>query len=345
MEYGAIDLHARRSQIRIVREDGVAVLERRVDTSRDDLDRIFAQRPGMRILIESSTDSEWVAQHLATRGHEVIVADPNYAAMYGSRSRKVKTDRRDAAALAEACRTGVYRRAHRASAAARESRQRLRVRAHCVRQRTATINLLRALLRADGLRLPRGSSERILTRVDQLTLPPTLALVIAPLRDVIAQLHATIAAADTAVEARVALDPVAQHLMTAPGVGPIIALAFPAVLDTPTRFGGDPARASAFLGLVPSEDSSAERRHRGSITKVGPGELRGLLVQASWGIWRGRRLAGAALRTWAHALAARRGRRIAIVALARRLSRILYAMWRDGTDFQMVTPMTTVVAR
>src|SRR5688572_31178224 len=101
MEYGAIDLHARRSQIRIVREDGVAVLERRVDTSRDDLDRIFAQRPGMRILIESSTDSEWVAQHLETRGHEVIVADPNYAAMYGSRSRKVKTDRRDAAALAE----------------------------------------------------------------------------------------------------------------------------------------------------------------------------------------------------------------------------------------------------
>jgi transposase len=327
MEYGAIDLHARRSQIRIVREDGVAVLERRVDTSRDDLARIFAQRPPMRILIESSTDSEWVAQHLETHGHDVIVADPNYAAMYGSRSRKVKTDRRDVAALAEACRTGVYRRAH------------------CVRQRTATINLLRAMLRADGLRLPRGSSARILARVDQLTLPSALALVIAPLRDVIAQLQATIAAADTSVETRVAHDPVAQQLMTAPGVGPIIALAFPAVLDTPTRFGGDPARVSAFLGLVPSEDSSAERRHRGSITKVGPGELRALLVQASWGIWRGRTLAGAALRTWAHALAARRGRRIAIVALARRLSRILYAMWRDGTAFQIATPMTTPVVR
>ena len=93
MEYGAIDLHARRSQIRIVREDGAAVLERRVDTTRDDLDRIFAQRPAMRVLIESSTDSEWVAQHLETVGHEVIVADPNYAAMYGTRSRKVKTDR------------------------------------------------------------------------------------------------------------------------------------------------------------------------------------------------------------------------------------------------------------
>ena len=110
----------------------------------------------MRILIESSTESEWVAQHLETLGHDVIVADPNYAAMYGSRSRKVKTDRRDVAALAEACRTGVYHRAHRASATAREARQRLRVRTHCVRQRTATINLLRAMLRADGLRLPAG---------------------------------------------------------------------------------------------------------------------------------------------------------------------------------------------
>jgi transposase len=101
-------------------------------------------------------------------------------------------------------------------------------------------------------------------------LPPALARVIAPLREVIAQLHGTIAAADTDVETRVADDPVAQQLMSAPGVGPIIALAFPAVLDTPTRFGGEPARASAFLGLVRSEDSSAERRHRGSITKVGP---------------------------------------------------------------------------
>jgi transposase len=202
MEYGAIDLHARRSQIRIVREDGSVVLDRQVDTSRGDFDRIFWRREGMRILIESSTESEWVAQHLETLGHEVIVADPNYAAMYGTRSRKIKTDRRDVAALAEACRTGVYRRAHRASAAAREARQRLRVRTHCVRQRTATINLLRAILRAEGLRLPRGSAERVVARIDQVTLPAVLATVLAPLRDVVQQLNATIAAADAALETR-----------------------------------------------------------------------------------------------------------------------------------------------
>ena len=117
-----------------------------------------------------------------------------------------------------------------------------------------------------------------------------------------------------------------------------MALTYVAVLDTPARFGGDARRASAFLGWVPSEDSSGERRHKGGITKTGPPELRSLLIQASWTIWRGRTAAGVALRTWAHALAARRGRRVAIVALARRLSRILFAMWRDETTFEYRQP-------
>ena len=82
MEYGAIDLHLRRSQIRIVAEDESVVLDRRVDTTREDLARVFGGRAPMRILIESSTESEWVAQHLEGLCHEVIVADPTYAAMY-----------------------------------------------------------------------------------------------------------------------------------------------------------------------------------------------------------------------------------------------------------------------
>ncbi len=64
MEYGAIDLHLRRSQIRIIDEQEQILLDRRVDTTRADLDRVFTGRPGMRILLESSTESEWVAQHL-----------------------------------------------------------------------------------------------------------------------------------------------------------------------------------------------------------------------------------------------------------------------------------------
>jgi transposase len=332
MEYGAIDLHLRRSQVRIVDEDESVILDRRIDTTRSDLDRLFAARPSLRILIESSTESEWVAQHLETLGHEIIVADPNYAPMYGSRSRKVKTDRRDVAALAIACRRQTYRPAHRVGGATRALRQTLRVRRQLVQTRSGLISLLRSLLRQDGLRLASGSAECVLQRLDRVAVSPALATVLAPVRRVLTELTATLHTMDVALEQR-AGDATTQRLMTAPGVGPVLALTFQATLDDPARFGGDARRASAFVGLVPSEDSSAERQHKGHITKTGPRDLRAVLVQASWVIWRGRSAAGAALRAWAHALAARRGRRIAIVALARRLTRVLYAMWRDGTDF------------
>ena len=333
MEYGAIDLHLRRSQFRIVREDGTVMKEGRIDTTRSDFARVFGERPRMRVLIESSTESEWVAQHLEGMGHDVIVADPNYAPMYGSRSRKIKTDGRDTAALTEACRTGVYRRAHRVSAIRRAERQRLRIRRRLVQMRSGTISLLRALLRQEGYRLASGSAGTVEKRLARLELPSAVVEILAPLRAWLIDVSRLLAETDRAVDARATADPGAQRLMTVPGVGAIVALTFQAMLDDPARFEGDAGRASAFIGLVPSEDSSAERRHKGHITKAGPGELRSLLVQASWVIWRGRSAAGAALRAWAHALAARRGRRIAIVALARRLSRILFALWRDGSDF------------
>ena len=224
MEYGAIDLHARRSQIRIVREDGSVVLDRRIDTTRADLTGLFGGRGAMRILIESSTESGWVAAHLETQGHAVVVADPNYAAMYGSRSRKVKTDKRDVAALAEANRTGVYRPAHRASAGARHLRQTMRVRHHLVQMRGRTISLVRAVLRGEGLRLASGSAECVVDRLDRLAIPAALTAILAPLRASLTQLNAIIARVEQAVEARARHDATTQLLMTASGVGPVVAL-------------------------------------------------------------------------------------------------------------------------
>ena len=90
MEYGAIDLHKKESQVRIMTEGG-DVIDRRIATTRERLTTLFWGRPHARILIEASTESEWVAQHLETLGHEVVVADPNYTLMYGHRSRRVKT--------------------------------------------------------------------------------------------------------------------------------------------------------------------------------------------------------------------------------------------------------------
>lgn len=344
MEYGAIDLHARKSQIRIVTPDGSVVWRGRIDTRRDAFEKVFGARARLRVLLESSTESEWVAQCLEALGHEVVVADPNYAPMYGTRNRRIKTDERDVTALADANRLDVFRRAHRVAAPRRALRRELRVRSHLVRLRSGAISLMRSLLRQEGLRVATGSADRFLTRLAAVTLPPGLEVAIAPLRAVVTELNAQLTAAEEQVDARASASPVAQRLMTAPGVGPVVALAFEAVLDDPERFGGEARRASAFVGLVPSEDSSGERQHKGHITKQGPSALRALLVQASWVIWRGTSPDGAALRTWAHALAARRGRRIAIVALARRLTRILFAMWRDAQDFRVRVPRPAVAA-
>src|SRR6476661_11118365 len=170
MEYGAIDLHARNTLIRIVAGDGTVLLDRTITTSRDGLAQVFRGRDRMRVLLETGTESEWVAQVIEAEGHEVIVADPNYALMYGVTVRAVKTDRRDVAALAEACRLRIYRAAHRVSAAQRRVRRRLRIREQLIRMRTQAINLLRAQLRQEGYRLPAGSSETTAGRCRRLSL-------------------------------------------------------------------------------------------------------------------------------------------------------------------------------
>jgi transposase len=334
MVYGAIDLHLRYSQIRIVDEEGRVLRERRVVTAREVLVAAFAGLGSLRILLESGTESEWVAQTLEAAGHAVVVADPNYLPMYGERQRKVKTDRRDVAALAEANRRGWYRPAHRTSAAQRAVRQLLRSRRHLVRMRSGTMSVLRALLRQSGYRLRPGSPERAPERLAELTLPAALDETIAPLRRTVATLNEEIAALDARCDTLAQADAVVQRLQTVPGVGPVVALTFRAHVDQVSRF-SRASQVSAAMGLVPREDSSAERRHRGHITKAGPSEVRSLLVQAAWACWRSKK--SGTLHAWVERVAARRGRRIAVVALARRLSRILYALWRDQSVFAAAT--------
>src|SRR6266852_5636510 len=132
VEHIGMDLGKKESQIAIITEAGELV-EKRMRTERGRLTQYFKDRPPAKILIEASTISEWVARLLEELGHEVIVADPNYAPMYAQRSRRVKTDRRDARALAEACRLGAYRPAHRTSEEQRHVRAILTVRESLVR--------------------------------------------------------------------------------------------------------------------------------------------------------------------------------------------------------------------
>ena len=331
MDHVGIDVHKRESQICILTPEGEMV-ERRIQSTRQHFTTWVAGRARARVLLEAATESEWVAQTLEGFGHEVIVADPNYAPMYPERRRRVKTDRRDARMLAEAARLGSYRPAHRTSAAQRQVRRQLLVRDLLVRARGRTIALVRTLVRSEGLRVRAGDANKFGTYVSALELPDQLEATIQPLLALGAQLTEQLAAIDAALVATAAANPVVQRLTTAPGVGPVIATAFVATLDEAGRFRGA-HQVESYLGLVPSEDSSADRHRRGHITKAGNPRMRWLLVQAAWAALRSRRADAAGLRAWADQLAKRRGSRIATVALARRLAGILFAMWRDQTTF------------
>jgi|ERR1051325_718847 transposase len=331
MDFIGIDLHKTSSQICILSEDG-ELTERRIKSTRACFDEVFAQRPQARILVEASTESEWVACHIEHLGHEVIVADPNFAPMYATRDKKIKTDKRDARALCEACRLGAYRPAHRTSERQRKIRVQLLVRSTLVRTRSKYISLIGSLARREGCRIATGGSNNFIARVEAANLPAHVMEVIAPLFESLRMLNRRIDEADALLEKVVKEDEVVKRLCTTPGVGPVTATTYAATIDDASRFGAA-KQVRSYLGLVPREYSSGERQYRGRISKAGGSRARTLLVEAAWALLRWRTERNAALYDWAMRIAARRGRARACVALARKLAGILYAIWRDGTEF------------
>jgi transposase len=338
VSHSAIDLHKKESQVRIVTDAG-EIIDRRIPTRRDAFTRVFSDHAPMRILMEASTESEWVASHLESLGHEVVVADPNYAAMYGGRSRRIKTDLRDVAALTTACGQGNYRAVHRRSIARRAIQAQLRVRDQLVEGRGRAISLVRALTRAEGLRLRSGTAETFVARVKALELSAPLAATVAPICHMVLSATEEIRHTDRRLADLVSTDGDVARLTTFPGIGPITAAAFVGALDDVTRF-RHANQVTNYFGLVPREYSSGEAQRRGHIVRSAHPRVQALLVQAAWRVWISKHPGTAALRTWALFLSRRRGTRIAIVALARRIARILFAMWRDRRDYtpDRVTP-------
>jgi transposase len=196
--------------------------------------------------------------------------------------------------------------------------------------RTKVLNTVRGWLRAEGRRPRGGDTATFPARVRQLYsdgLPPYVER---QLRTIDA-LTAEIGDADRDLATVAKADPTARRLMTVPGVGPSTSIRFVAALDEISRFRGAHA-VESYLGLVPGEDSSAERRRRTSITKAGPAALRWCLVQAAWAARRARRQDP--MQRWADEIEKRRGKRVAVLALARKLAGMLYAIWRDGTVYE-----------
>src|SRR5262249_2957521 len=199
------------SQIYILAEGG-EVIEQRIRTEPERFAAVLATRTRARVVIEASTESEWVARCLEVLGHEVIVVDPNFAPMYATRNRKIKTDRRDARALCEACELGAYRVAHRRSETACARRAQVAVRAALVSRRAEYISLARALVRQEGYRIGSGSAGTFVRRAQAQALPADVRDRIAPLLTAIAGITKQLAALDKTLAQVVRADAVAQRL-------------------------------------------------------------------------------------------------------------------------------------
>jgi transposase len=332
MQYGAIDLHRRSSVICLARGDG-SYEEQTVATSRCGLTAFFAGRPRLRLLIESSTESEWVARLLEELGHEVIVGAPGYELMYATRSRRIKTDKRDARALCDACGGGQYRKAHRCTEPWRSVRKELSVRDALVRSRTRMINVVRSLCRQEGCVIGSGHADTFAVRAAQAQLPGTLKETVGPLLRCIRLLSGRIDRCDAKLKALAGGHERVRRLMTLPCIGEVTALAFAAVVEPASRF-TCAEQVASYLGLVPSEDTSSDKRRLGRITKCGDRRVRWLLVEASHRVMRSKGPQAADLRRWSGRVLKRRGRGPTVVGLARKLAGRMWLIDKQERDYE-----------
>jgi transposase len=330
MQHLAIDLGGLESQICIREHDGSVLLERKIKTAA--IKRFLKDRPKSRVVVETCAESFRVADGALELGHEVRVVPATLVRQLGVGHRGVKTDQRDAQALSEVSTRIDLPSVHIRSEQARNWKSISGARLRLVQARTQLVNSVRGWLRTQILTVRRGAPttfpERIRTKL--LDRPEGMPAFVARQLSVIEELNEQIKDADVELVALVKDHPVCSRLMTVPGVGPLTAAQFHAAVDDITRFPHAHA-VESYLGLTPGERSSSTRKRRTGITKAGSPEMRRLLNQACWCIYRQR--PHDPLAVWGRQVAERRGKLVANVAMSRKLVGIMYAIWRDGTTY------------
>ncbi len=285
--------------------------------------------------MEASGHARWFEHLLGELQFELHIGDA--AEIRSKRVRKQKTDRQDAQLLLTLLVEDRFPSIWVPNGENRDLRQLLWHRHRMVQMRTRIMNQLHVVALNEGVRLkkalwrPAGRAQ-----LESLLLAPWASRRRQDLLELLDQLTPKIQELTRALEQEVEKRPVTRQLMTHPGVGPLTALAFELVIGTPERFGSGKQIAS-YVGLVPCEESSGDRRRLGHISKQGNSLLRFLLVEAAQITvrcdpdWR---------RQFLH-LAMRRERRIAKVAMARKLAVRLYWMWRKGWDYEQLKKLGT----
>jgi transposase len=326
-----VDYHPSFQQIAFFDEETRECGERRLHHGDGEAEKFYRelQQRGVRVRVgmEATGYSRWFERLLAELGMEVWIGDA--AKIKTKRVRKQKTDRQDAQLLLKLLLENNFPRVWVPSPENRDLRQLLWHRHRLVQMRTRIMNQLQALAMNEGTRRKKRLwSEQGRSQLEKIQLAPWASRRRQDLLELLDRMNPTIAELTAAVEQEAKKRPEVLRLMTHPGVGPLTALAFVIIIITPDRFPCG-KQIGSYIGLIPCEDSSAGHQRLGHISKQGNALLRFLLVEAAQAAvrydpdWR---------RRYLH-LAMRRERRIAKVAMARRLAVRLYWMWRNGWEY------------
>lgn len=290
---------------------------------------VSIQRAGF----ESGTLSQHLFYGLKAEGFDVVCMEARQVSAALSAMRN-KTDRNDARGIAQILRTGWFSPVHMKSREAHGVRALLSTRKALLNKTIDLANEVRGLLKIFGIRLPKtvkhGSFDGVVRPM--IEMDEVLAHAMLPLLDARLVLYQHFLELDRRVKRVASHDEVCMRLMTVPGVGPIAALTFKAAVDDPTRFKRSRTVAAHF-GLTPRRYQSGEHDNPGRISKAGDRDVRATLYAAANALLM-RTMAGSQIKSWGMRLMRTKGRRRAVVAVARKLAVLLHRMWADGTEFR-----------
>jgi len=332
--YAGLDVSLDSTAICVVGDAGRVVWRGKCASEPKALAATLAERaPGLvRAGLESGQLSNWLTLALRRLHVPAVCVDARHAK--AALSLQVnKTDANDALGLAQVVRTGWYREVAVKGMDAQQLRMLLVARAQLIGQRQAIANTIRGLLKSFGISVLRGPTAPFETRVRTAAEGNNALLaIVEPLLAAWTALREQIGVLDTRMNARARTDAVARRLMTVPGVGVVVALAYAAVIDDPGRFSRSRS-VGAYLGLTPKRYQSGETDRAGGISKCGDRLLRAYLYEAAT-VLLGRDRRESAIKAWGLALAERIGMRRAKVAVARKLAVIMHGIWRSGDEFR-----------